>query len=129
MTIDFKPLRSLCPIATALDIAGDKWTLVIIRDMLGGKSKFSEFLESPEGIKKNILNERLKRLTRLGLVGRRQYEQKPPRFEYLLTQTGADMLPVLQELAKWSFRHVEGLWTPSEKFLTSAIPLVDITHP
>lgn len=124
MAINYKPPRSLCPIATALDIAGDKWTLIIIRDMLGGKSKFSEFLESPEGIKKNILNERLKRLVGLGLARRQQYEQRPPRFDYLLTQTGADLLPVLQALARWSSRHVQGLWTPSEAFLADAIPVI-----
>ncbi len=127
MTINYEPPRSLCPIATALDIVGDKWTLVIIRDMLGGKSKFSEFLESPEGIKKNILNERLKRLVALDLIQRRQYEERPPRFEYLLTQAGADFLPVLQTLAKWSHQHVQGLWTPSDRFLTQKIPAISNT--
>ena len=124
MTIDYDPSRSLCPIATALDIVGDKWSMVIIRDMLSGKSKFSEFLASPEGIKKNILNQRLKRLVELGLVRRRQYESRPPRFEYVLSQAGADLLPVLQELAKWSHRHVCGLWTPSKAYLNREIPVI-----
>lgn len=109
--------RSPCPIATTLDTLGDRWSLVVIRDMLGGKRKFSEFLASPEGIKRNILAERLKRLEGAGLVARRRYQENPERFEYSLTESGADLLPVLQAIARWAKRHIPGVWTPSEAFL------------
>ncbi len=125
MPLSHEPARSKCPIATALDVVGDKWSLVILRDMLGGKSRFSDFLDSPEGIRKNILTERLKRMTALGLVCRRKYQERPDRYEYVLTQAGADTLPVLQELAKWSSKHFCDLWTPSEAFLKRRIPKID----
>src|SRR5262249_55164417 len=60
--------RSACPITVALDTLGDKWSLILLRDMFAGKRRFSEFLASPEGIKRNILTERLQRLERAGLI-------------------------------------------------------------
>jgi DNA-binding HxlR family transcriptional regulator len=99
-----------------LDTLGDKWSLVVIRDMLAGKQRFSEFLASPEGIQRNILAERLKRLENAGLIGRRPYQDKPERFEYCLTARGADLLPILQAMARWAKRHVPGVWMPSEGF-------------
>jgi DNA-binding HxlR family transcriptional regulator len=100
-----------------LDTLGDKWSLVVIRDLVAGKRRFSEFLGSPEGIKRNILTERLKRLERAGLISRRPYQDNPTRFEYRLTARGADLLPVLQAMARWARRHIPGVWTPSERFL------------
>jgi len=66
--------RSSCPVAVALDTIGDKWSLVVLRDMFIGKRKFSEFLASPEGIKRNILAERLKRLEAAGMIRRVRYQ-------------------------------------------------------
>ena len=101
--------RSLCPIAGALDVIGDTWTLLVMRDLLFyDKHRFAEFLESPEGISTNILTERLQRLERCGLIERRRYQQRPPRDAYVLTARGHDLLPVLQELIRWGQRHVEG---------------------
>lgn len=108
--------RSRCPIAVTLDTLGDKWSLVIVRDLFAGKRKFSEFLESPEGIKRNILAERLKRLEAAGIVRRVRYQTRPDRFEYRLTKAGADLLPILQQVARWAKAHVAGVWTPSEAF-------------
>ena len=104
--------RSLCPIATTLDIIGDKWTLVVVRDLLTGKRRYGEFLTSPEGIPTNILADRLKRLELEGLVEKRPYQQRPLRNEYLLTDKGTRLLPVLQEICRWGNRHFPGTWTP-----------------
>ena len=103
-------LRSRCPIAAALDILGDTWTLLVLRDLLFyDKHRFADFLDSPEGISTNILAERLKRLERCGLVERRRYQERPPRDEYFLTQRGHDLLPVLRELIAWGQRHIPGV--------------------
>jgi DNA-binding HxlR family transcriptional regulator len=103
-------LRSRCPIAGALDILGDAWTLLVLRDLLFyDRHRFADFLASPEGISTNILTERLKRLERCGLVERRRYQKRPPRDEYCLTARGHDLLPVLRELIKWGKQHVPGV--------------------
>ena len=103
-------LRSLCPLAGALDLIGDSWTLLVMRDLLFyDKHRFADFLDSPEGISTNILTERLKRLERCGLVERRRYQRRPPRHEYFLTVRGHDLLPVLRELIKWGQQHVPGV--------------------
>jgi len=102
-------LRSRCPIAGALDILGDTWTLLVLRDLLFyDKHRFADFLDSPEKISTNVLAERLKRLERYGLIERRRYQVNPPRDEYVLTARGHDLLPVLRELIKWGKRHVRG---------------------
>ncbi len=104
--------RSLCPLATALDLVGDKWSLVVVRDMMARKGKYQEFLNSPEGIPTNILADRLKSLECQGIIRRRRYQTKPVRHEYILTPKGAELLPVLQQLVIWARKHVPGLWTP-----------------
>ena len=88
-----KPIfeRSCCPIACALDLLGDKWTLLIIRDLLLGKKRYQEFLESPERIATNILADRLKKIESAGLVIHQAYQQKPVRYEYALTKKGAQL--------------------------------------
>jgi DNA-binding HxlR family transcriptional regulator len=103
------PLRSPCPIAGALDILGDRWTLLVMRDALFyGKRRYADFLASPEGIASNILAERLARLERAGLIERRRYEERPPREEYHPTARGRDIEPVLRELITWGKCHVAG---------------------
>ena len=102
-------LRSPCPIAGALDVLGDAWTLLVLRDLLFyDKHRFADFLDSPERISTNILAERLKRLEHCGLVKRRRYQERPPRDEYHLTARGYDLLPVLRELVQWGKKHVRG---------------------
>ena len=98
---DSSEARSDCPIGRSLDLIGDRWTLLIVRDLFQGKRRFSEFLASAEGIKTNILTERLKRLERAGLVDRSPYQKHPPRFEYHLTRTGRDLSPVLTAIFAW----------------------------
>ena len=102
-------LRSRCPIAGALDLLGDRWTLLVLRDLLFyDKHRFGDFLESQEGISTNILAERLERLERAGLIERRRYQTRPVREEYFLTAKGHDLLPVLRELIQWGKQHVPG---------------------
>lgn len=108
--------RSPCPIAASLDILGDKWTLLVIRDLLMGKSRFAEFRDSPEKIASNILTERLKRLECAGMVTRERYQERPPRDAYRLTPKGRGALPILQAMARWANTHMPGTWTPPPRF-------------
>jgi DNA-binding HxlR family transcriptional regulator len=102
-------LRSRCPIAGALDVLGDRWTLLVMRDvLLFDKRRFAEFLASPEGIATNVLADRLERLERCGLLARRTYLERPQRVEYHPTAKSADLMPVLRELIRWGKRHVPG---------------------
>ena len=104
-----QPLRSPCPIAGALDLLGDRWTLLVIRDVLFyEKRRFAEFLASPEGIATNILAERLERLEACGLIRPRRYQTRPPRVEYQPTQRARDLVPLLRELIRWGQKHVPG---------------------
>jgi DNA-binding HxlR family transcriptional regulator len=100
--------RSPCPIACVLDLLGDKWTLLLIRDMWLGRSHFKEFLSSPEGIATNILSDRLERLVEAGLAERYASDELPGREAYRLTRKGASLKPVLQSIADWGLEHLEG---------------------
>ncbi len=114
--------RSGCPLACTLDLIGDKWSLVVVRDMMLGKSKYQEFLRSPEGIPTNILANRLKSLEDQGIVRRRRYQAHPVRHEYTLTRKGAALLPVLQQLVIWARKHVPGRWGTPPKGFFDATP-------
>lgn len=109
--------RSGCPIASSLDLVGDRWTMVILRDLFTGKRRFSQFLDSPERIATNILRARLVEMERNGLVERRLYEARPKRYEYVLTRRGAGLLPVLQALCGWSGENLPDRWTPPASFM------------
>ncbi len=113
--------RSGCPIATTLDIVGDRWTLVILRDLLTGKSRFSQFLNSPERITTNILTDRLAAMEEAGLVSKAAYQQRPKRFEYAPTQKGEALLPVLQEMCRWANTYMPGTWTPPKSFMSQNV--------
>lgn len=114
---DASRFRSGCPIASTLDLVGDRWTLVILRDLLNGKSKFSEFLDSPEHITTSVLTDRLAAMERDGLVERSPYQQRPTRHRYALTPRGEALLPVLQSICRWANRHVPGTWTAPPAFM------------
>src|SRR3954469_20940881 len=88
--------RSICPVANTLDRIGDKWTLLLVRDMLAGKSTYGQFLESPEGIPTNILADRLKRLEQFGIITRSVYRERPVRYAYALTTQGKQLGVVLR---------------------------------
>ncbi len=100
--------RSPCPITNGLDIFGDKWTLLIIRDLVLGKCRYQDLLSSSENIASNILANRLKKLETAGLVIRRVYQQKPLRHEYVLTEKGNDLKPVLEAISRWGRKHYPG---------------------
>ena len=105
--------RSQCPVTNTLDLIGDKWTLLVIRDMLFLKKKlFKEFLGSFEGIATNILADRLKRLEEYGIIERRPYRKAPVRYEYVLTRHGKDLRPLLMEMIRWGCVHIEGTGIP-----------------
>lgn len=94
--------------ACSLDVLGDRWTLIVIRDLFAGKARFGEFLISAEHIPTNILAERLKRLEAAGLVSSSLYSEHPPRSEYHLTERGRALEPVLDELARWGLGQFPG---------------------
>lgn len=104
--------RSRCPVACTLDVLGDKWSLLVIRDVMRGKRRYAEFLDSPEGIPTNILAERLKRLTGSGVLRQRRYSEHPPRVEYLLTPKGEDLRPVMRAMVEWGVSHAGGRTPP-----------------
>jgi DNA-binding HxlR family transcriptional regulator len=98
--------RSDCPIACTLDLVGDKWSLLVIRDMLFfGKSSFNEFLDSSEKIATNILRDRLQKLTELGLIS---FTGPEKRKKYALTKTGLALKPLLEEIARFGKTHFKG---------------------
>jgi DNA-binding HxlR family transcriptional regulator len=98
--------RSNCPIACSLDIFGDKWTLLVIRDLLLGKERFDEFLASPEGIATNILSDRLKRLREHGIVQQRSDPSHRGRGTYHLTERGARLERVVRAVVEWGLESV-----------------------
>jgi len=100
--------RSPCPVACSLDLLGDKWTLLVVRDLLLGKKTYTEFQNSPEGIPTNILAERLKRLQAAGIIDKSEYQQRPVRYAYRLTEKGRDLQPVLLAMIDWGNKHIPG---------------------
>lgn len=101
-----KKRRSPCPIAYALDLFGDRWTLLVLRDMiLSGRRRYGEFLTSPEGIATSTLADRLERLERAGLATKERDPEDAKRNLYTLTDKGLDVLPVLLELILWGGTH------------------------
>ncbi|MEU2042674.1 winged helix-turn-helix transcriptional regulator [Nocardia niwae] len=100
-----------CPIAGALEYVGDWWTLLIVRDALDGFTRFDEF-ERNLGIAPAMLTKRLRTLVESGLLERRRYRQSPPRYEYIITDKGRDLSPVLVALYAWGRKHA-GTGEPS----------------
>jgi len=107
-----RPRRSRCPVACTLDLLGDRWTLLVVRDLVRGKRRFAQFLESSERIPTNILADRLKRLKAAGVVSAVTYQERPPRMEYRLTAKGEDLRPLIREMVYWGVRHAGGRMPP-----------------
>lgn len=95
-----------CPIASALEQVGEWWTLLILRDALDGFTRFDEF-EQNLGIAPNMLTRRLKSLVESGLLERRRYSDRPPRFEYVATQRSRELSSVIVALYAWGNEHIE----------------------
>lgn len=101
-----RPHRSGCPISIALELLGDAWSLLIVRDlMFKNRRSYNEFLTGGEGIASNILADRLRRLEDGGIIEKRRDAADARRFVYRLTRKGIDLAPMLTELVVWSARH------------------------
>jgi DNA-binding HxlR family transcriptional regulator len=95
-----------CPVARTLDIIGERWTIMILRDLfVDGPRKFQDFEQSLKGISGTTLSARLKKLEEHGIVARRFYAEHPPRAEYVLTDKGRTLGPLLKMLLGWGMRH------------------------
>lgn len=95
-----------CPVAKTLEVIGDRWTLLVVRDLLPGARRFQDLQATLPGIAPNILSTRLKLMEEHGLIGRRFYSDHPPRAEYALTEKGRELGMVVGALAAWGGRHV-----------------------
>lgn len=94
-----------CSIAGALDVIGEKWSLLVVRELFLGVRRFND-IAANTGAPRDILTARLRRLEELGVVERRQYEERPVRYEYRLTAAGKDLRPVIWALMDWGNKHV-----------------------
>ncbi len=113
--------RSRCPIASSLDLIGDKWTLVLIRDLYFGATRYGDFLASPEGIPTNLLANRLKTLESHGIVTKEPYQTRPTRYSYRLSEMGRDLVPVMRALSQWGLK-----WLPDRRArLPDGLPWVE----
>ena len=110
--------RSICPLSSSLDLIGDKWSLLVVRDLLNGKNTYSDFLTSPENIASNILINRLKTLKEYGIIDVRKDEKRKNIKYYFLTDMGKDLLPILANMALWYEKHVHAEPEPISKHLT-----------
>jgi DNA-binding HxlR family transcriptional regulator len=100
--------RSACAVASSLDILGDKWSLLVVRDLLHGKHTYGELSRSPERIPTNILADRLERLESAGIVTSAPYQQRPVRYSYTLTPKGRALGDVLLAYVRWGKEHIPG---------------------
>ncbi|MFV2055449.1 MAG: winged helix-turn-helix transcriptional regulator [Thiohalomonadales bacterium] len=100
--------RSPCAVANTLEVIGDKWTLLIIRDLFIGKTTYKEFQDSPESIPTNILAARLKSLAAHGLIDKKPYQDRPVRNAYTLTAKGKALGPVLMSMKNWGEEFIPG---------------------
>ena len=100
--------RSNCAVASTLDIIGDKWSLLVIRDLFAGKSTYGELLTADERVPTNILADRLRRLEEAGIIEKSAYQERPLRFAYALTPKGRDMGEILVAIVRWGKKHLAG---------------------
>jgi len=100
--------RSPCPVSCALDLFGDRWTLLVIRDLFLGRSRFKDFASSPEGIPTNILSDRLERLCQGGLVKQVPATEGGKRMAYALTKKGESLRPILRVIRDWGLKWEDG---------------------
>lgn len=104
-----KSYEMKCPVAQTLDVIGERWAILVLRDLLLFEARrFQDFVDALPGIPPNTLSARLKTLEAAGVVERRLYEQHPPRAEYLLTRKGRELGPIVAAMRKWGRSHGEG---------------------
>lgn len=108
-TLSVKPLESkIGCIASTMEIIGNKWTALILRDLVGGTKRFGELEKSVGTINPRTLSQRLDDLEAHGIITRQSFAEVPPRCEYTLTQKGQDLVPVLQQMATWGSKYYHG---------------------
>jgi DNA-binding HxlR family transcriptional regulator len=115
------PYDQWAPDARALDLVGDKWTLLIIRDLAAGPRRFVELQRVLPGISTEQLRSRLNRMVADGMLTRQRYREVPPRVDYELTERARELMPVLGELARWGYAWAWGTPRPSEAIDIGAI--------
>jgi DNA-binding HxlR family transcriptional regulator len=118
-------LPRACTIASALHVLGEKWSLLVVRELALGVHRFDQ-IQRNTGAPRDILASRLRRLEETGVVAKRQYQERPVRFEYLLTPAGDELRPILLALAQWGER-----WTPQAsayRWVHSCGEEVDLVH-
>jgi len=113
-----------CPVARTLDVIGDRWTLLIVRDLFLGKTRYQHFLDSSPGLPPRLLSDRLKRLEQHGLIERSIYSQHPLRAEYRLTERGRSLQPVMAAIVRWG---IDNGFEPDERqaveqFIAAHVP-------
>jgi DNA-binding HxlR family transcriptional regulator len=96
-----------CPVAKSLELLGERWTLLIVRDLLRAPRKFQDFQASLAGVTPGVLSQRLKLLEESGVVDRRMYSEHPPRAEYALTPRGEELRPIVRAMAIWGAKHLD----------------------
>jgi DNA-binding HxlR family transcriptional regulator len=102
----------ICSIAKTLELIGERWTLLVIRDVFNGNRRFGE-MQPSLGVARNVLSNRLQRLVDEGILERRRYRERPPRDEYFLTEKGLDLWPVMMSMLEFGDRHLaEGEGAP-----------------
>jgi DNA-binding HxlR family transcriptional regulator len=109
--------RSSCPVACALDLVGDRWTLLIVRDLMLGKCRFDEFLQSTEGIATNVLSDRLRTLCDQGFISKRPDATDRRRYQYALSPKGENLVRLVGELARFGLAHI-----PKTRLAKEALP-------
>lgn len=105
LTVDELPE---CPVATTVRLIGNKWKLLIIRDLLGGSKRFTDFLKTIPAISKKVLTDNLRALEDDGLLNRKVYAEVPPRVEYSLTPLGLSLRPILDAMLAWGEDYKNG---------------------
>ncbi|HVV19603.1 MAG TPA: helix-turn-helix domain-containing protein [Pseudonocardiaceae bacterium] len=103
-----------CSIARTLEVVGERWTILIIRDALLGVRRFDQFLASL-GVARTVLTDRLRGLVEDGILERVRYQERPARYEYVLTDKGRELSPIVVALLQWGGRHVPGPHGPSRR--------------
>jgi len=121
MTRPDHDFRSRCSIARSLEILGDKWTLLVVRDLMWhGKHTFQALQNSEEHMPTNLLSQRLKRLMEWEIVDRDAYQDRPTRYRYYLTRKGRDLEPILLQIMAWGHDELGGgLYDPSRRMTVS----------
>ncbi len=113
MSKEGKRGRSNCATATALEIVGDRWSLLIVRDFIfRGRREFGDFMELQEGISTNILTSRLEWLTEEGILSKHPHPTNKKKYYYEITEKGFDLVLVIMDLAQWGWKHLSGACSP-----------------